>query len=411
MMGQYAVNLKGLRKRNTYTDLIVFLQDGQPTIKYPDRTAKRIANSLYMRQLVGPDFSDLLAQQEKQKILQMRDMLLRHQASKPGSPGIDEQQAMATREISAGGRSGRVSPMISLMSAPGSASGRSHRSVTGPGENDYTYRITEPGGLITSFQHHPSLSSSVGEATSHLQDHFDTDVDEKLGEITRAEQDNVESDQKNKQNITQKVENELLSTTDNIQKIMPSSAPAKASSSSAPPQPSSSSGIPKDVSEARGRSRSPGRGTMVALSPMHRGKTIEAQSSRSQVRTLADEPRQGEPVFSSRGRSPPRTTVEGGIRSSVRTQVIPSNNFATDYMETGHKIENYYEYWFNKIRSKDRLLKEFELRNIKDYDKSQTYKQLLAKLINHDRERDNIQGRIEVRKVGNGVILHMLYSK
>ena len=48
----YAINYQGLRKRETYDELVDFLLDKQPKIIYPDRRAKFIRNS--------PQLSNLL---------------------------------------------------------------------------------------------------------------------------------------------------------------------------------------------------------------------------------------------------------------------------------------------------------------------------------------------------------------
>ena len=442
MMGQYAVNRQGLRKRNTYEDMIGYLQEGQPTIRYPDRTAKFIRNSIYMTQLDGPDYREMLAQQEKQKNLQLRDILLRQQASKPGEPGIDELQAIASRgrpqsivddndyqsvgswdgqDIDLANRlrqhyqqSSSSSSSNSSSSSSSSSSNSSSSSSSSSSSGVSSKSLVEMHGsnidqatnealLQIQLQEVEDLQKKEDEQRKHIAEEVNQYLSSLYDKIPTSKPKDIEDEQKERQRIAD--ESKQLLKSAHVNPISRLVTP--------PPQPSSSSsGIPEDVSKARGKSRSP-RGTrMVSLSPMHRGKTIEAQSSRSRVRTLTDEPIQGDPASSSRGRSLPPTTVEGGTRTSVRTQVISSNNFATDYMETGLKIEDYYEYWFNKIRSKDRLIKEFELRGIKDYNDSETYKELLAKLINHDRERDNIQGRIEVTKVGKKSIrLHMKYGQ
>lgn len=43
----------GLRRQNTYDEVVNYLESGQETIKYPDRTAKFLRNSPYMTQLDG----------------------------------------------------------------------------------------------------------------------------------------------------------------------------------------------------------------------------------------------------------------------------------------------------------------------------------------------------------------------
>ena len=43
-MAMYAINYEGLRKRETYEELIDFLLDKQPNIRYPDRRATMSAS-------------------------------------------------------------------------------------------------------------------------------------------------------------------------------------------------------------------------------------------------------------------------------------------------------------------------------------------------------------------------------
>ena len=51
-MATYAINYDGLKKRDTYNELIDYIQFGQEKITYPDRFAKRIRES--------PQISNLL---------------------------------------------------------------------------------------------------------------------------------------------------------------------------------------------------------------------------------------------------------------------------------------------------------------------------------------------------------------
>ena len=47
------VNFAGLRKRDTYEELINYLLTDQDKVKYPDRRAKQIRESPYLTQLDG----------------------------------------------------------------------------------------------------------------------------------------------------------------------------------------------------------------------------------------------------------------------------------------------------------------------------------------------------------------------
>jgi hypothetical protein len=60
----FNVNYTGLRKRETYNEIVDYLEHGQEKIKYPDRRATQIRNSLYMTNLLDGD-GDMEKQQNK----------------------------------------------------------------------------------------------------------------------------------------------------------------------------------------------------------------------------------------------------------------------------------------------------------------------------------------------------------
>ena len=73
-MAMYAINYDGLRKRDTYNELIDYIQFGQEKITYPDRFAKRIRES--------PQISNLLdgeglgkGDMEEQQLNHMKEIL------------------------------------------------------------------------------------------------------------------------------------------------------------------------------------------------------------------------------------------------------------------------------------------------------------------------------------------------
>ena len=73
-MAMYAVNYDGLRKRDTYNELIDYLQFGQEKIIYPDRFAKRLRES--------PEISNLLdgegfgkKELEEQQLSHMKELM------------------------------------------------------------------------------------------------------------------------------------------------------------------------------------------------------------------------------------------------------------------------------------------------------------------------------------------------
>ncbi len=102
---QYQVNYSGLRARPNYAQLIDYLQNGQETIRYPDRFAKQMRNSPYMTQLDGVE---IMTQQGEIQKAQDREAAVRALAS----------------------RGGQTANVLRAVGVPGSSSGSSvHRSV------------------------------------------------------------------------------------------------------------------------------------------------------------------------------------------------------------------------------------------------------------------------------------------
>ena len=55
----YQVNYQGLRKRDTYDQIVSIIESGGGIIKYPNRFATQMANSPYMKQIGGESLLDL----------------------------------------------------------------------------------------------------------------------------------------------------------------------------------------------------------------------------------------------------------------------------------------------------------------------------------------------------------------
>ena len=47
----YQVNYKGLRRRESYDEVVSIIENDQTKIKYPNRVAVQILNSPYMKQV------------------------------------------------------------------------------------------------------------------------------------------------------------------------------------------------------------------------------------------------------------------------------------------------------------------------------------------------------------------------
>jgi hypothetical protein len=79
----FNVNYTGLRKRETYDEVVDYL-DNQPKIKYPDRRATQIRNSLYMTNLLDGD-GDMEQQQNKAMKNTEVEHRIREEASRTNS--------------------------------------------------------------------------------------------------------------------------------------------------------------------------------------------------------------------------------------------------------------------------------------------------------------------------------------
>lgn len=68
----YGINYDGLKKRETYDEIVDYIQNKQDTIKYPDRTAKQIRNSPQISNLLDGDGDGYLEMEnnEKKKMMQ-----------------------------------------------------------------------------------------------------------------------------------------------------------------------------------------------------------------------------------------------------------------------------------------------------------------------------------------------------
>jgi hypothetical protein len=71
----------GLKKRDTYEEIIDYLQDKQQVTKYPDRWAKRIRESPYLTQLDGEGMLEIRDQQEEAMKEQEKEHRIREMVS------------------------------------------------------------------------------------------------------------------------------------------------------------------------------------------------------------------------------------------------------------------------------------------------------------------------------------------
>ena len=79
----YALNYDGLKKRDTYDEIIDYLQNKQEKIKYPDRLAKQIRNTPQLSNLLdgdGEGIENIKDQQNDKIILAMREQIIKQLA-------------------------------------------------------------------------------------------------------------------------------------------------------------------------------------------------------------------------------------------------------------------------------------------------------------------------------------------
>ena len=74
--------MKSLRKRPTYNEIVDYLENDQPKIKYPDRTATFLRNSPYLSQFDG-DFSFINLEEQENNITKekMKEELIKSLAA------------------------------------------------------------------------------------------------------------------------------------------------------------------------------------------------------------------------------------------------------------------------------------------------------------------------------------------
>ena len=120
----------GLRKKPTFNELINYLQNDQPKIRYPDRTATLLRNSHYLSQFDGNLF-DLEEQQKNITKAQLRETEIRNivsntqgTASLLRSDAAQEQNRRTTAEATRPrGRPPRKSTQTEPETAPETKTG------------------------------------------------------------------------------------------------------------------------------------------------------------------------------------------------------------------------------------------------------------------------------------------------
>ena len=76
---------QGLTRRDTYEEILSYLEQGGPNIPFPDRTASFIRASPEYQNLLTYDFIDIQKQQENMLKQQKKNIIIKEQASQSGS--------------------------------------------------------------------------------------------------------------------------------------------------------------------------------------------------------------------------------------------------------------------------------------------------------------------------------------
>ena len=82
----YQVNYNGLKRRETYDELVAIVQGDQTMIKYPNRYATFLSNSPYMKLIDGETLLDLQDQSAMEQKGEIKKVLLKEISESTGTP-------------------------------------------------------------------------------------------------------------------------------------------------------------------------------------------------------------------------------------------------------------------------------------------------------------------------------------
>ena len=85
----YQVNYEGVRRRESYDEVVSIIENDQTKIKYPNRVAVQILNSPYMKQLDTEALMDMQNQQDRMaKQNKMKQLVMQELANQTGTPYV-----------------------------------------------------------------------------------------------------------------------------------------------------------------------------------------------------------------------------------------------------------------------------------------------------------------------------------
>ena len=82
------VNYNGLKKRESYDEIVAIIEKDQTKVKYPNRVALQIMNSPYMKQLDYETVMGVQNQQDRLAKQKMKDMVLQEISRQTGTPYV-----------------------------------------------------------------------------------------------------------------------------------------------------------------------------------------------------------------------------------------------------------------------------------------------------------------------------------
>lgn len=100
------MNYSGLRKRDTYDEIVKLLETDTTKVKYPSRVASQILNSPYMKQLDAESLTDIQQQQDMVSKGQLKQLIIQDLAQQTDTPYVQlraqadaEQQQGALQQV------------------------------------------------------------------------------------------------------------------------------------------------------------------------------------------------------------------------------------------------------------------------------------------------------------------------
>ena len=84
----HQANYNGLKKRESYDEIVAIIENDQTKVKYPNRVALQIMNSPYMKQLDYETVMDVQNQQDRLAKQKMKDVALQEIARQTGTPCV-----------------------------------------------------------------------------------------------------------------------------------------------------------------------------------------------------------------------------------------------------------------------------------------------------------------------------------